>query len=80
MIFFFLQKALRNEERHIYILNSGFLKAAVQLMLDVLPDCITSRFDDHAALYACVVTQLCFFYHIRIPLGEILVHGCDGFY
>ena len=74
VILFLLKQALRNQHRKVYILHARLFETAVQLMLNVLPDCIACRFDDHAALYACVITQLCFFYNVRIPLREILVH------
>ena len=80
MILLFLKKAFRNKYRHIYVLHACFLKSAVQLLLDILPDCIARRLDYHTALYACIIAEFCFLYHIRIPLGEIHVHGCDGFY
>ena len=80
MILLLLKKAFRNKYRHIYVLHACFLKSAVQLLLDILPDRIARRLDYHTALYACIIAEFCFLYHIRIPLGEIHVHGCDGFY
>ena len=74
MILFLLKQAFRNQHRKIYILYACLFKTAVQLMLNVLPDRIAGRFDYHAAFYTCVITQLCFFYNIRIPLREILIH------
>ena len=80
MIFLFLKKTFRNKHRKIYILYPSLLESSVQLMLNIFPDCITGRFDDHASFYAGVIYQLCFFHYIRIPLCEIFVHGCNGFY
>ena len=80
MILLFLQKTLRNEHRHIYILYTCLLKFCIQLSLNLLPDRIACRLDDHTALNAGVITQLCFLYHIGIPLCEIHIHGCDRFY
>ena len=80
MILLLLKQALGNEHRKINVLHASLFETAVQLIADVLPDGITSRFDDHAAFYAGVIDQFCFSYHIRIPLGEIFFHGCDRFY
>ena len=80
MILLLLKKAFRNKYRHIYVLHACFFKSAVQLLLDILPNRIARRLDYHTALYACIIAEFCFLYHIRIPLGEIHVHGCDGFY
>ena len=80
MILLLLEQTLRDKNGHVYVLNSGRLKPAVQLCLDILPDRVAVRLDHHASLYARVIAELCFFYHIRVPLGEIHVHGCDGFY
>ena len=49
-------------------------------MLNILPDRITGRFDRHAAFYARIGAQLCFLYHIGIPLREILIHRGNRFY
>ena len=49
MIFFFFEKALRDKERHVYIFNTGLFKSAVQFFLDVFPDGISRRLEDHTA-------------------------------
>ena len=56
------------------------LNALVQFIAVILPDRISGRFDNHAALYTGVIRKLCFLYDVRIPLGEIFIHRCDGFY
>ena len=50
------------------------------IMLDILPDCISCRFDHHTPFYTCVINQLRFLYHIRVPLCKIIFHGSDRFY
>lgn len=80
MILFFLQKTLRNKHRKVYILYTCLLKSAIQFMLDILPDCISCRFDHHTPFYTCVIDQLRFLYHIRVPLCKIIFHGSDRFY
>ena len=80
MVFLFLKQTLRNQHRQIYILYPCLFESAVKFVLDVFPDCIASRFDYHASLYAGIITQLCFLHDIGVPLGEIHVHGSDAFY
>ncbi len=43
MIFLFLEQTFRDKQRHVDILNTCFLETFVQLMLNILPDCITCR-------------------------------------
>lgn len=80
VVLLLLQQALRDKQGHVHVLHARGLEPAVQLILDVLPDRVARGFDHHAALHAGVVAQLGLFHHIRIPLGEIHVHGCDGFH
>ncbi len=46
---FFLQKALRDQQRHINVLVAGGLDAIVQLALQALPDRVAIGLDHHAA-------------------------------
>ena len=80
VILFFLKKRLRNKHRHVNILYPCLFKSFVKLMLDIFPESITCRLDDHAAFHAGISAQFRFFYHVGIPLGEIFLHGSDGFY
>ena len=80
MILLLLQEALRNKHGHIYVLHSHGLEPFVQLSLNTLPDGVSRRLDHHAALYVGIVNQFRFFYHIRIPLCKILIHGSDCFH
>ena len=78
MILLLLEQALRDEHGQIHILHACLLEPPVQLLLDIFPDRITGRFNDHAAFYACVINQFRFLHHVRIPLGEIRIHGGDA--
>ena len=80
MVLFFLKQAFWNKHRQVNIFYPCLFKPAVQLMLDILPDGITCRFDDHTAFYTGIIDELCFFYHICIPLREIFFHRSDRFY
>ena len=80
VIFLFVQKGLWNKHWHIYILYACLFKSAVKLFLDVLPDCISCRFDCHTAFYTGIAAKLSFFYNVCIPLCKIHIHGSDGFY
>lgn len=46
-------------------------------MLNVFPDRVAVRLDDHAAFYAGVIHQLGFFNNIGVPFGKVNVHGSD---
>ena len=80
MILFFIKKRLRDKDRHVNILYAGFFKSAVKLMLDILPDRITCRFDRHTSFYTGVATKLSLLNNVCIPLSKILIHRRDGLY
>ena len=80
MIFLFIKKRLRDKDRHINILYTGLFKSAVKLMLDILPDRITCRFDRHTALNTCIATKLSLLNNVCIPLSKILIHRRNGLY
>ena len=80
MIFLFIKKRLRDKDRHINILYTGLFKSAVKLMLDILPDRITCRFDRHTALNTCIATELSLLNNVCIPLSKILIHRRNGLY
>ena len=46
---FFLQKALRDQQRKINVLMAGGLEAVVEFALEQFPDRIAVGLDDHAA-------------------------------
>ena len=77
VVFFLLQEGFRDEQRHVNVLVTRRLKAIVQFMLNVFPDRVAVRLDDHAAFYAGVIHQLGFFNNIGVPFGKVNVHGSD---
>ena len=78
MVFLLLKQALRDKHGQIYVLHPGFLKSPVQLLLDIFPDGIACRLDDHTALYTRIIDQFRFLHHICIPLGKVHIHGGDA--
>ena len=52
VVFFLLQKAFRNKHWHIYIFVTCFLKTSVEVSLNIFPDSITVRADNHTTLDA----------------------------
>ena len=80
VILLFLKKAFRNKHGHIDIFHARFLEPFVQLLLNQLPDRVAVGFDRHTALHARILDQLRLLHHVGVPLGEILIHGCDRFY
>ena len=46
---FFLQEALRNQQREVHVLMAGGLEAVVELALQCFPDGLAVGLDDHAA-------------------------------
>ena len=71
---FLRKKAFRNEQRHVHVLNAGFLESLVQMGLNRLPQCIPRRLENRKALDVGITDQLRLGAHIGIPLGEVLVH------
>ncbi len=80
MILLFIQQALGDEHREIAVLHAGLLESAVKLSLDVLPDGVARRTDDHAPLDAGVIHKFCLLDDVRVPLREIVFHVGDGFH
>ena len=77
MVLFLLQKPLGDEEGHTDILHPQLFKARVHLPLDIFPDGVAIGLVYHAALHAGIVGQLRLFHNVRVPLGEVYVHGGD---
>ena len=71
------QQAFGDEHGHIHVFMPGVLEAAVELLLDALPDGEAVGADDHAAANRRVVNQLALENHVGIPLGEIHVARGD---
>ena len=57
---------------------AGFLKAAVQLMLDIFPDGVAIRAVDKHTLDRSIINQLRLGAHVGVPLRKVLVHIRDG--
>src|SRR5438552_16652448 len=68
MLRFFLQKTTRNEQREVSIDHSSFLETCIQETLNMFPNGITIRSNNHAAAHRSVVGQLCFTYYLVVPL------------
>ena len=73
VVFLALQETFGNEHRHVDVLVTGLLEAAVKVSLHELPDRVTVGADHHAALYAGIVNQFRLFDDIGIPFCKILV-------
>ena len=80
MVFFLLQQALWNKQRHGHVFMAGFFEALVQQVHDVFPNGIAVWAQNHAALHGRVVHQFCLQADVGIPLGEVLVDGGNGFH
>ena len=75
---FFLQEALRNQQREVDVLVAGGLEAVVELALQHFPDGVAVRLDDHAAFddfgrLGHVALQ----HDVLIPGGKVLGSGSD---
>ena len=53
-----LQIAQRDEQREVGVLVAGGLEHHVELALDVLPDAVAPRLDDHAAAHLGVLRHV----------------------
>ena len=80
MIFFLFQKALRYKHWHVHILYTCPLKCSVQLLLNLFPNRIACRFNNHTTLHTRIITQLRLLYHVCVPLCEILLHRSNRFH
>ena len=79
MILFLLQKGLRDQHGHVYILMTCLLELVVQNLLYILPDRISVRSVYKHTSGECIVDQFRLDAHIGEPLGEIHVHIGDFF-
>ena len=62
-----IQQALRDEEREVRIHMACGLEAAVERLLDELPDRIAVRPDDHAALDGGIIGHFRAAHDVQIP-------------
>ena len=74
------QQALGDQNGHGHIDVAGLFELRVHVLLDILPNGVAIRSQDQEALDAGVVHQLRLQADVRIPLGEILLHGSDRFH
>ena len=77
---FLFQQALRDQHGHSHIHMAGFLKHSVHDALNIFPNGIAVGPKDHKALDGGVIHQLRFQANIGVPLGEVHLHGGDGFH
>src|SRR5438270_13158649 len=68
-----LQEAARNQWWKVGVEHSRFFKARIQEVLNVLPDGITIRPDNHTTTYRSIVSQFSFTYYLVVPHGKIVV-------
>ena len=75
---FFLQKALRDEQREVDILMAGGFEARVEFALQHFPNSIAVGLDDHAAFDDLGgLRHIALQYDILIPRGKVLASGCN---
>ena len=68
------QKAFRNQHRHIHVLNTGGLEAAIEMIPNCLPKRIAGRLENREALNMRISDQFRLCAYIGVPLCEVLVH------
>ena len=71
----FFQIGEGNQQREVGVLVARRLEAAVQLLLDQLPDAVAPWLDHHAAARFRILGEVGGFDDLLIPLGEILGAG-----
>ena len=74
MVLFLLQKAFRNQQRHVHILDTLLLKFLIQHILDILPNGIAIRTINKHTFDRGVVDKLGLFAYIGEPLGKVHFH------
>ena len=77
MILFLLQKAFRDQQRHVHIFYALGLKHLVHNMLNVFPNSIAVGTVNEHALNGRIVNELCLGAHIGEPLGKVHFHIGD---
>ena len=74
---FLFEEALGNEQWEIRIAVTGFFEPSIQITLDVLPDGVPPRLDDHAPSDRRGLGQISGLDDLLVPLGVVLT--ADGF-
>src|SRR5438067_11655736 len=73
MFRFSLDKTTWNEQWKVGIQYPSFFEAIIHKSLNILPDSIAIRSDDHAASYRRIICQRSFTHNLVIPLGKIII-------
>src|SRR5437763_16010231 len=73
MLCFFLDKTTRNEQWEVGIEDARFLEPGIHEPLNMLPDGIAVRPDNHAAAHRSIVSQFCLTHYLVIPLRKIII-------
>ncbi len=73
----FCHEAHGNKQREIGVFVSVILKTFVEFLLNIFPDRISVRADDHRPLYGAVIDELGFQHDVGIPLRKIGFDICD---
>ena len=74
------QQTLGDQHGHGHIHMAGLLEHTVHDALNILPNCVAIGTQDHKALDGGIVHQLRLQANISVPLGEVHLHGGDGFH
>ena len=72
---FFFEIAQGNEERKIGVLVTRFFKFAIENALDIFPNAIAPRLDDHAAAHRRMFSEIGRFQYSFVPFG--IVFFCE---
>ena len=72
---FLLDIADRNEEREVGVHVAGLLEHRVEVALDVLPQGVTPRLDNHAAADGAVLRQVGVLDDLKVPLRVVFGAG-----
>ena len=72
---FLLNVANRNEEREVGVHMAGLLEHRVEVALDVLPEGVAPRLDDHAAADGAILGQVGVLDDLEVPLRVVFGAG-----
>ena len=71
----FFQERLRDEQRKVSVLVTRRLEHLIERLLDVHPNGVAPRLDDHAAAHVGIFRQIGGGDHLLIPLGIVFTAG-----
>ena len=80
VMLFLVYETARNQQRERYVLMARGLEAAVERLLDIFPESLAVRANDHAAADGRVIGELRLEDQLVVPLGEILCAGGKLFF